>query len=94
MPAHFHPKDRVTSSEKSARRNLRNRKRRIETPLRGRDGSGESRPMSGAPNGHPEVAERPRGFAAGGIGSIHERSRRVELVEEIDEAICLRDPRL
>ena len=43
--------------------------------------------MFGAPNVHYEVAERTRGFGAGGIGAIHELARSVGLVTEIDEAL-------
>jgi hypothetical protein len=75
--------------KKSTRRNLRNRKRRIEYRLRDRDWCDQSRPMFGAPNVHYEVAERTRGFGAGGIGAIHELARSVGLVKEIDEALQL-----
>jgi hypothetical protein len=45
--------------------------------------------MFGAPNVHYEVAERTRGFGAGGIGAIHELARSTGLVEEIDGALNL-----
>ena len=45
--------------------------------------------MFGAPNVHYEVAERMRGFGAGGIGAIHELARSVGLVKEIDGALQL-----
>jgi len=45
--------------------------------------------MFGAPNVHYELAERTRGFGAGGIGAIHELVRSVGLVKEIDEALQL-----
>ena len=45
--------------------------------------------MFGAPNVHYEVAERTRGFGAGGIGAIHELARSVGLVKEIDAALQL-----
>ena len=43
--------------------------------------------MLGAPNVHYEVAERARGFSAGGIGAIHELARSTGLVKAIDEAL-------
>lgn len=45
--------------------------------------------MFGAPNVHYEVAERARGFGAGGIGAIHELARSTGLVKEIDAALQL-----
>jgi hypothetical protein len=45
--------------------------------------------MFGAANVHYEIAERTRGFGAGGIGAIHELVRKTGLVTEIDEALHL-----
>jgi len=45
--------------------------------------------MFGAPNVHYEVAERTRGFGAGGIGAIHQMAKSTGLVEEIDRRLHL-----
>ena len=45
--------------------------------------------MFGASNVHYEIADRARGFSAGGIGAIHELARSTGLVEEIDKALHL-----
>ena len=45
--------------------------------------------MFGAPNVHYEIADRTRGFGAGGIGAIHELARKTGLVKEIDKALQL-----
>ena len=75
--------------QKSTRRNLRNRKRRIEARLRDRHWCDQSRPIFGAPNVRYEVSERTRGFGVGGIGAIHELARSLGLVQEIDRALPL-----
>jgi len=75
--------------KKSTQRNLRNRKRRIEYRLRDRDGCDQEQPIFGAPNVHYEVAERTRGFGAGGIGAIHQMAQSTGLVEEIDRRLPL-----
>jgi hypothetical protein len=75
--------------KKSTRRNLRNRKRRIENRLRNRDWCDQASPILGARNVHYEVAERTRGFGAGGIGAIHELARRVGLIDEINSTLNL-----
>jgi hypothetical protein len=45
--------------------------------------------MFGAPNVQYEIAERTRGFGAGGIGAIHELVRNVGLVKAIDKRLQL-----
>ncbi len=74
---------------KSTQRKLRNRKRRIENRLRDRVWSDQKRPMFGASNVHYEIAERTRGFSAGGIGAIHELAKSTGLVEELDRSLHL-----
>jgi hypothetical protein len=75
--------------KKSRQRNLRNRKRRIEYRLRDRDWCDQEQPMFGAPNVHYEVAERTRGFGAGGIGAMQQLAESTGLVEEIDRRLHL-----
>ncbi len=45
--------------------------------------------MFGAPNVHYEVAERARGFGAGGIGAMQQLAQSTGLVEEIDRRLPL-----
>ena len=45
--------------------------------------------MFGANNVHYEMAERSRGFTAGGIGAIHELAKSTGLVDEIDRSLQL-----
>jgi hypothetical protein len=75
--------------KKSTRRNLRRRKSRIHYRLRDRDWCDQKHAVFGAPNVHYEIADRTRGFGAGGIGAIHELARKTGLVKEIDEALQL-----
>jgi len=75
--------------KKSTTQNLRNRKRRIEYRLRDRYWCDHEHPMFGAANVHYEMAERTRGFTAGGIGAIHRMAQSAGLVDEIDQRLEL-----
>ncbi len=75
--------------KKITRRNLRRRKGRIDYRLRNRDWCDQEHPMFAASNVQYEIADRARGFGAGGIGAIHELARSTGLVEEIDRALHL-----
>jgi len=69
------------------RRQVRNRKRRIEYRLRDRSWEAQDEPMLSAGNIQYEMADRSRGLAAGGIGMVHLLARRTGLVEAIDDAV-------
>jgi len=74
---------------KYTRRQLSNRKRRIEYRLRDRSWEAQDEPMLSASNIQYEMAERSRGLAVGGIGMVHLLARRTGLIEAIDEALPL-----
>ncbi|MFQ5744766.1 MAG: IS1380 family transposase [Acidobacteriota bacterium] len=74
---------------KYTRRQLSNRKRRIEYRLRDRSWQEQADPMLSASNIQYEMAERSRGLAVGGIGMVHLLARRTGLIEAIDEALPL-----
>ncbi len=76
-------------SNKTIRRRLMNRKRRIQYRLRNRHWVEQPEPMLRASNIHYELAGRTRGLDAGGIGSMHLLSRRVGLIKAIDENLHL-----
>jgi len=71
------------------RRQLANRKRRIQRRLDKTDLRGCSQPMMTASNVHYEIAERPRGLSVGGIGAIHALACRIGLPEAIDRRLEL-----
>jgi hypothetical protein len=71
------------------RRQLRNRKRRIEKRLDKMDNRGCHRPMFTARNIDFEIADRVRGMAYGGIGAIHLLARKIGLIDAIDERLQL-----
>ena len=71
------------------RQRLRNRKRRIQYRLRGREWAAQDRPMFTAANIRYEMADKARGLSAGGIGAIHLLARRVGLIEAIDRRLHL-----
>lgn len=75
--------------KKSTQRKLRNRKRRIDYRLRDIAWSAQQNPMFGATNLHYDVADRVKGFAAGGVGAIMEMAKSTGLVEEIDRRLHL-----
>jgi Transposase DDE domain group 1 len=69
------------------RRQLRNRKRRIERRLDQTKVTGCSKPMFTARNIHYEFADRSRGTAHGGIGAIHALARHIGLIDAIDDRL-------
>ena len=71
------------------RRQLNNRKRRIERRLDKTKLGGCSQPMFTAGNIHYEIADRTRGTAHGGIGAIHALARTIGLVDAIDDRLQL-----
>ena len=73
----------------STTRKLRNRKRRIQDRLGDRAWSPQDEPMLTAHNVRYELADRPRGLGAGGIGAMHLLARRTGLIEAIDERLHL-----
>jgi hypothetical protein len=86
----FQPnKERQFRVKKSTQRKLRNRKRRIDYRLRDIAWSAQQDPMFGATNLHYDVADRVKGFAAGGVGAIMEMAKSTGLVEEIDRRLHL-----
>ena len=58
------------------RKNMRNRKRRIERRLGDRHWREQSAPMLSASNMHYEMGKRTRGTAVGGLGAMHRVARR------------------
>ena len=71
----------------SIRNKLTRRKRRIERRLRPKKFKERSKPMLAAANIQYDVAERSRGLAAGGIGSMHLLAQKTGLVETIDRHV-------
>jgi Transposase DDE domain group 1 len=71
------------------RRQLANRKRRIQRRLDRADRRGGDRPMFTASDIHYEIADRARGIACGGIGAFHALARRVGLIDAIDRRLHL-----
>ena len=71
------------------RKILRNRKRRIEQRLQPKNWQAQPRPMLRASNVHYEMAERIRATNCGGIGAMHLMVQRLGLVEDIDRNLQL-----
>jgi hypothetical protein len=71
------------------RRQLSQRKRRIERRLNKFNLEGFERPMFTAANIRYEISDRDRGIAHGGIGAIHALARRLGLIEAIDQRLGL-----
>ena len=69
------------------RKNMKNRKRRIERRLADRNWTDQAAPMFSASNIHYEMGERTRGTAVGGIGMMQLVARRTGLVKAIDESV-------
>ena len=69
------------------RKNVRNRKRRIERRLGGRNWIDQAKPMMSARNIGYEMGDRMRGLSVGGIGVMHQVARRTGLIEAIDKAV-------
>jgi hypothetical protein len=76
-------------SNKTIRKGLRNRKRRIQYRLRNRDWDEQQEPMLAARNIQYELSDRTRGLGTGGIGAMHRLAHRVGLIEAIDENLHL-----
>lgn len=74
---------------KKIRRQLAQRKRRIERRLDKRKLEGMEQPMFTASNIHYEMADRTRALAAGGIGALHLLARRLGLIDAINERLQL-----
>ena len=69
------------------RKNMKNRKRRIERRLADRNWTDQAAPMFSASNIHYEMGERTRGTAVGGIGMMQLVARRTGRVKAIDESV-------
>jgi hypothetical protein len=69
------------------RKNIRNRKRRIERRLGDRNWTDQAKPMFSASNIGYEMGERTRGIGAGGMGTMHLVARRTGLIEAIDKSV-------
>jgi len=69
------------------RRQLKNRKRRIERRLGQTNLGGCSQPMFTARHIHYEIADRSRGTAHGGIGAIHALAHQIGLIDAIDDRL-------
>lgn len=77
-------------TRKKRNRKLKNSKRRIEHRLGERNWNDQEEPMFRGSNIHYEASGgRVRGLSCGGIGAIHELSRRTGLIEGIDENVKL-----
>ena len=71
------------------RRQLAQRKRRIECRLDKKNVQGCERPMFTASNIRYQISDRGRGIAHGGIGAMHALARRTGLIEAIDRHLIL-----
>ena len=69
------------------RKNMRNRKRRIERRLGERHWKDQAARMFSASNMHYEMGERMRGTGVGGLGAMHRVARRTGLIEAIDKSV-------
>ena len=69
------------------RKNMRNRKRRIERRLGDRHWTDQVEPMFSASNIQYEMGERTRGTSVGGIGTMQLVARRTGLIEAIDKGV-------
>ena len=69
------------------RKNMRNRKRRIERRLGDRNWKDQAKPMLSARLIRYEMGDRMRGLSVGGIGMMHQVARRTGLIEAIDKAV-------
>ena len=69
------------------RKNMRNRKRRIERRLGDRNWKDQAKPMLSARNIRYEMGDRMRGLSVGGIGMMHQVARRTGLIEAIDKDV-------
>ena len=71
------------------RRQLANRKRRVQRRLDKTRLGRMDRPMFTATNIHYEIAQRSRGLAHGGIGAFHVLARKIGLIDAIDDKLHL-----
>jgi hypothetical protein len=71
------------------RRQLAQRKRRIQRRLDPTNLHGADQPMVTATNIHYEMSDRDRGIAHGGIGLFHSLARRLGLIDAIDRHLHL-----
>ena len=71
------------------RRQLANRKRRLQRRLDKADRRDRHRPMFSANDIHYEIADRTRGISSGGIGALHALARQVGLIDAIDRRLHL-----
>jgi Transposase DDE domain group 1 len=71
------------------RRQLDNRKRRIQRRLDKTRLGPLDRPLFSATNIHYEIAQRSRGLAHGGIGAFHLLARKIGLIDAIDDKLHL-----
>ena len=71
------------------RRQLDNRKRRIQRRLDKTRLGPRDRPLFTATNIHYEIAQRSRGLAHGGIGTFHLLARKIGLIDAIDDKLHL-----
>ena len=78
-----------TQRKVERKRNLVNRKRRIQYRLREHHWTDQPRPMFTAGNIRYELGDRVRGLGPGGIGAMHLVARRTGLVEAMDRRLHL-----
>jgi Transposase DDE domain group 1 len=71
------------------RRQLANRKRRIQRRLDKKNIRGCDLPMFSGRNIHYDIADRVHGLAHGGIGAMHLLARRIGLIDAIDQRLHL-----
>ena len=74
-------------------RKLANSKRRIVHRLDKTKLGACSQPMFTASNLHYEIADRVRGIAHGGIGTMHTLARQLGLIDAIDSRLHVRSRR-
>jgi DDE family transposase len=85
----FTPRRKGFQVSPTIRRQLADRKRRIERRLDKHDLRGLERPMFTAANIHYEIADRSLGICHGGMGAIHALAQRLGLVDAIDRRLHL-----
>ena len=74
---------------KTTRKSIARRKRRIKRRLEKRSCEDQGRPILTASNIHYEVADRVSAVGCGGIGAIHKLARQTGLIEALDANVHL-----
>lgn len=90
IPKKSRKHNRNTTQTRKRNREIRRRRRRsVLDRIENRPGPEREQPMMTPNNIHYELADRPRGLAAGGIGAMLLLAKRIGLVRDIDHNLRL-----